>query len=172
MQAKATSRLNPWILLLVVLIVGGPAWSQASSGDQEVQSEIAAQLDEFHKAASNADFDAYFSLFSKDGVFIGTDASERWPVDAFKEFAKPYFSQGKGWTYVPRDRTIVVHGDVAWFDELLDNESYGECRGSGVLVKEGGQWKVAQYNLHFPVPNDLAKPITKMIKDHQTPAKQ
>lgn len=135
-----------------------PIWKQ--------EADIAVQLDDFHKAAANADFDGYFDLFSKDGVFIGTDASERWTVDTFKEFVKPYFSQGKGWTYVPRDRTIVVHGDVAWFDELLDNEAYGECRGSGVLVKENGAWKIAQYNLHFPIPNDLAKEITKMIKAH------
>ncbi|WOX05759.1 nuclear transport factor 2 family protein [Microbulbifer pacificus] len=134
------------------------------TGNQE--AAIATQLDDFHKAAANADFDAYFDLFSKDGVFIGTDASERWTVDTFKEFVKPYFSQGKGWTYVPRDRTIVVHGDVAWFDELLDNEAYGECRGSGVLVRENGEWKIAQYNLHFPIPNDLAKQITQMIKAH------
>lgn len=136
-----------------------------SNGPEAAERSISAQLDSFHKAAANADFDAYFDLFSKDGVFIGTDASERWSVDAFKDFVKPYFSQGKGWTYVPRDRTIVVHGDVAWFDELLDNEAYGECRGSGVLVKKDGQWKIAQYNLHFPIPNDLAKAITKMIKE-------
>ena len=170
MHTKASLRVNPWILFLALLMVVSPAWSAAGSSTEKEESAVASQLDDFHQAASNADFDAYFDLFSKNGVFIGTDASERWPVDAFKEFVRPYFSQGKGWTYVPRDRTIVVHGDVAWFDELLDSESYGECRGSGVLVKEGGQWKVAQYNLHFPVPNDLAKPITKMIKDHQVQA--
>ena|GEM_PF-1705577 len=133
-----------------------PAWQQKTA--------VAARLDSFHKAASSADFDAYFDHFSRGGVFIGTDASERWSVEDFKRYVKPYFSQGKGWTYVPRDRTITVHGDVAWFDELLDNEAYGECRGSGVLVRDEGQWKIAQYNLHFPVPNDLAKQITELIK--------
>ncbi|MBB5210294.1 nuclear transport factor 2 family protein [Microbulbifer hydrolyticus] len=138
--------------------------SADTNTNSEAESAIARQLDEFHQAAANADFDAYFGRFSKDGVFIGTDASERWSVEDFKQYVKPYFSQGKGWTYVPRDRTIVVHDGVAWFDELLDNEAYGECRGSGVLVREGGQWKIAQYNLHFPVPNDLAKQITQMIR--------
>ncbi|WGL16953.1 pectate lyase [Microbulbifer bruguierae] len=136
-----------------------PAWQQKTA--------IAAQLDRFHQAASDADSEGYFNLFSKDGVFLGTDATERWSVAEFKQYAKPYFDQGKGWTYVPRDRTIVLHGDVAWFDELLDNASYGECRGSGVLVREDGQWKIAQYNLHFPIPNDLADQITKMIKESQ-----
>ena len=166
MHAKTAARNKSWALLLTLLILAVPAWADSSSSTEAEASAIATQLDDFHKAASNADFDAYFDLFSENGVFIGTDATERWPVPVFKEFVRPYFSQGKGWTYVPRDRTIVVRGDVAWFDELLDSAAYGECRGSGVLVKEGGQWKVAQYNLHFPVPNDLAKPITKMIKEY------
>ena len=142
-------------------------WAEDTAGGNDQESVIASQLDRFHQAAANAEFDTYFNMFSKDGVFIGTDAKERWSVDDFKSYVKPYFDQGKGWRYIPRDRTIVVHGDVAWFDELLDNDAYGECRGSGVLLKEGGEWKVAQYNLHFPVPNDLAKPVTKMIRESQ-----
>lgn len=161
-------RTIPWLIVwALVALTAIPAVSAETSTNVEAKSAIAQRLDEFHLAAANADFDGYFSLFSKHGVFIGTDAGERWTVDTFKEYVKPYFSQGKGWTYVPRDRSIEIHGDVAWFDELLDNDSYGECRGSGVLVREGGQWKIAQYNLHFPVPNDLAKSITKMIKEHQ-----
>ena len=162
----AYQKLWVWLFSAVIVLLSGPVSADEEHGADKQETVIAAQLDSFHKAAANADADTYFALFSNDGVFIGTDASERWTVDAFKKFAQPYFSQGKGWTYVPRDRTIVVHGDVAWFDELLDNASYGECRGSGVLVKEGGQWKIAQYNLHFPVPNDLAKQITQMIKAH------
>ncbi|WP_226661145.1 nuclear transport factor 2 family protein [Microbulbifer aggregans] len=166
MNSKFKSRAMGLIFSVVSLLVAGPIFAAPSAQHEKQQSAIAEQLDQFHQTAANADGETYFNLFSKDGVFIGTDASERWTLDAFKKFAEPYFSQGKGWTYVPRDRTIVVHGDVAWFDELLDSESYGECRGSGVLVKENGQWKIAQYNLHFPIPNDLAKQITQMIKAH------
>ncbi|MFV8783647.1 nuclear transport factor 2 family protein [Microbulbifer sp. SA54] len=165
MKGDAKSRVMGLVLFMAGLLLTGPALAAADAGEQKQQSAIAAQLDGFHQAAANADFEDYFKRFSKDGVFLGTDATERWDVDAFKAFTRPYFSQGKGWTYVPRNRTIVVHGDVAWFDELLDNEAYGECRGTGVLVREGGQWKIAQYNLHFPVPNALARSITKMIKD-------
>ena len=153
-------------LFTIVAFVSGPTWAASESDAKQAESAIAHQLDGFHKAAANADFDTYFDFFSKNGIFIGTDAQERWTVDTFKAFVRPYFSQGKGWTYVPRDRHIVIHGDVAWFDELLDSPAYGECRGTGVLVKEGGRWKIAQYNLHFPVPNALAKQITQMIKSH------
>ena len=155
--------IGPW-LFTIVLLLSNSAWSAAEPGGEQEKSAIAGQLDGFHKAAASADFDTYFDFFSEDGVFIGTDAKERWTVDTFKQFVRPYFRQGKGWTYIPRDRHVVVHGDVAWFDELLDNPAYGECRGTGVLVKVGDRWKIAQYNLHFPVPNALAKQITQMIK--------
>ncbi|MCK7596948.1 nuclear transport factor 2 family protein [Microbulbifer sp. CAU 1566] len=167
MAINARPWMALWVLILLVVMQAYPVWGDtAETGNQDTLA-VSSQLDAFHKAAANADAATYFGLFSKDGVFIGTDASEHWTVEEFKQYAKPYFDQGKGWTYVPRDRTLVIHGDVAWFDELLDNAAYGECRGSGVLIKEDGQWKIAQYNLHFPIPNDLAKSITKMIKEHQ-----
>ena len=79
-----------------------------------------------------------------------------------------YFSKGKGWTYFPRERHITLAdvpcGCVAWFDELLDSESYGTSRGTGVLVKQNGKWKISQYALTFPIPNDLAKGMTEQIR--------
>jgi hypothetical protein len=51
-------------------------------------------------------------------VFLGTDATERWDLAAFREFAHPYFAKGKAWTFVPRRHVILSPaGDVAWFDE-------------------------------------------------------
>jgi len=127
---------------------------------------IAETLDRFHQAASQADGQAYFDLFAPEGVFIGTDATERWTVEEFRKYALPRFSKGKGWTYAPRARHIDLApgGDVAWFDELLDNKSLGTCRGSGVLRKINGHWKVSQYHLTIPVPNELADSVVKMIR--------
>ncbi len=128
---------------------------------------VAAVLDKFHDAASRADENEYFGLFADDGVFLGTDGSERWTKEQFRAYAKPYFSQGRGWTYLPRPNarfiTISTDGSVAWFDEMLDNAKYGECRGSGVLVRSDGAWKIAQYNLSVPVPNDLLPEVAAMI---------
>lgn len=127
-------------------------------------------LDRFHAAASRADEQAYFACFAPDGVFLGTDATERWDVPAFRAFAHPYFAQGKGWTYTSSERHITLSpsNDVAWFDELLRNEKLGTCRGSGVLRLIGGQWKIAQYNLSIPIPNDLAKSVVEMIRTSPT----
>lgn len=123
-------------------------------------------LDDFHLAASEANGDRYFGHFATDGIFLGTDATERWTVESFKGYAKPYFDQGRGWTYIATERHVYVSddGQTAWFDERLANTSFGECRGSGVLVLEDGQWKIAQYNLTIPVPNDLAYDLVDMIR--------
>ncbi len=56
---------------------------------------------------------------------------------------------------------------VAWFDELLDNAAYGVFRGSGVLLLQRGNWRIAQYNLSFPVPNALLPGLAQQISGEQ-----
>jgi hypothetical protein len=36
------------------------------------------------------------------------------------------------------------------------------CRGSGVVVKDGGRWKVQQYVLSASIPNDQLDSVIKM----------
>ena len=126
-------------------------------------------LDAFHQAAADAKFDAYFSLLSDDAIFLGTDSSERWTKQQFKTFVRPYFSQGKGWLYVPtvRNLSFIPNSDVVYFDEILMNESYGETRGSGVMIETERGWKIAQYNLSIPMPNAIAKELVERIKHYQ-----
>ncbi|HEX8172627.1 MAG TPA: nuclear transport factor 2 family protein [Thermoanaerobaculia bacterium] len=123
-------------------------------------------LDAWHAAAARADEPAYFGAMAPEFVFLGTDATERWDRTSFRNFAHPYFAKGTAWTFVPRDRHVIFspRGDVAWFDEKLDSKSYGECRGSGVLRRDGGEWKIAHYNLTIPIPNELAKSIVETIR--------
>ncbi|MBL9031179.1 MAG: nuclear transport factor 2 family protein [Phycisphaerae bacterium] len=129
-----------------------------------------AALDDFHDAAANADFDRYMRRWTDRSVFLGTDATERWTGQEFRDFARPHFDQskgGKGWTYHPRARRITaIDQDHAYFDELLDHAKLGECRGSGVLGWEDGRWKVLQYNLSIPIPNALAEDFAGRIKQH------
>lgn len=237
-------------------------------------AEVTKVLDAFHAAAAKADEKTYFDLFAPEGVFIGTDATERWTVAQFREYAKPIFAKGRGWVYKPRLQSrhvdfVIVHGSgdapaapspaptasptpappantpgstppsstpaskpsapsgpsapaaptspptpsappspsapsapgspaspskpsmppaptpapapapgatpssdaaFAWFDELLDSEKYGLCRGTGVMRKIGGEWKITQYHLTVPVPNELMEQVTRMIKA-KTPRK-
>lgn len=125
-------------------------------------------LDRFHSAASRADGDTYFSLFTPSGRFVGTDATEQWSVEEFRAYAAPYFSQGKGWTYVPQERVVrlspVECRCVATFDEVLSNDSYGLVRGSGTLIRGEDGWKIEHYVLSFTVPNDKARAVVATIK--------
>jgi hypothetical protein len=125
-----------------------------------------ATLDALHAAAARADGPAYFALFAPRAVFVGTDATEHWDLAAFRAYAEPHFSKGQGWTYTPIERHVSLAdgGDVAWFEERLQNSKYGETRGSGVLVRDGDHWLVAQYVLSIPVPNELAPKVVELIR--------
>jgi hypothetical protein len=158
-----------WIVLVVLLAV--PLLRSAGvDGAGPAVRAVEEILNQFHAAASKADGTVYFALFAPEGVFIGTDATERWTVAQFRSYAAPHFAKGKGWTYVPRTRHVELapQGDVAWFDEILDNTSYGVCRGSGVLRKIGGDWRISQYHLTLPIPNELAGKVVKLIRDAAT----
>jgi hypothetical protein len=157
-------------LCSVLFVVAIPALTSAQS-----VAAIDSTLNQLHAAASKADGARYFRLFTDDAIYIGTDASERWTLKQFRAFAEPYFKKGTGWTYKPRERHVVIADIpckcVAWFDELLDSESYGTSRGTGVLVKKNGSWKISQYALTFPIPNDLAKGMTTEIKSFEAKKK-
>jgi hypothetical protein len=137
------------------------------------RTDVARVLDALHEAASNAQADRYFALFSQGAVFLGTDATERWSLEQFKAYTLPLFAQGRGWTYTPVQRHIAVAPDGwAWFDELLENKKYGTCRGSGVLRQnDAGAWLIVQYDLSVPIPNDLLPHVAEEIRAMPKPAK-
>lgn len=150
------TKLPLWFCLLLAC---------ANAPGQAPDGRVAAVLDDWHQAASVADEARYFGHFAPNGVFMGTDATERWTVGEFRVWARPYFAKGKAWNFKPRDRHIAFSGDgkVAWFDEMLDTANLGVCRGSGVLTLTGGVWKISQYNLSIPIPNALADGIVGQI---------
>jgi hypothetical protein len=164
---------RPAALAAALLLLGTAAVHGAPAPAATDTAAVAAVLDAFHAAAARADEEAYFALLAPNGVFLGTDATERWDKAAFRAFAHPYFAQGKGWKFDPRNRHVDVSADrrVAWFDELLDSATYGECRGSGVLEKVDGGWKITQYHLTIPIPNDLAKDFVAKIRAAQAAPK-
>lgn len=170
MTTAQTRRLNT----ITTIAAAALACSPSASPDQAVDvaaetAAVSAVLDSFHYYASVPNEDAYFALMAPEAVFIGTDASERWPVAEFRAYAHARFEQGAGWTYRLREgaRHVLISpgGDVAWFDEILKNENYGVTRGTGVLRSIDGLWKIAQYHLTIPVPNALAREVVAMIRD-------
>jgi ketosteroid isomerase-like protein len=150
-------------VLPLLLLLAACATAPASDPRMTVNT----MLDDWHDAAADADESRYFGAMSPDFVFLGTDATERWDITAFRTFSHPYFEKGKAWIFLPRDRHVILspRGDVAWFDEKLDSATYGECRGTGVVRQFDGRWRVAHYNLTIPIPNDLAKAVVGMIQE-------
>ncbi len=141
------------IVLLTLLAAQTPAES------------VANVLDDWHQAASVADEPRYFGHFAPNGVFMGTDATERWTAAEFRVWAKPHFDKKKAWSFKAHDRHVdfSAGGKTAWFDEALETPNLGPARGSGVLVRIGKEWKIAQYNLSIPIPNALANEFVKRI---------
>ena len=128
------------------------------------KAQITTTLDNWHKAAANADYNSYFDAMTENSIFIGTDATENWNKEAFQKFAKPYFDKGKAWNFKAMQRNIYFDksGKLAWFDELL-NTQMKICRGSGVLVKTGKEWKIKHYVLSMTIPNDNTNEVVKII---------
>jgi len=158
------------IVLPVVAIAGlfaDPQSPASQAPPPTPEQRIGAVLDDLHDAAAKADFNRYFAHYHPDSVFLGTDASERWTKSEFQAYARPRFDEGGGWTYHPRSREVVVDEarGVAWFDELLDSPSYGLSRGSGTMLRtDEDHWRIAQYHLTYPIPNDLAEELTARIR--------
>jgi len=149
-------------LVLFALVTGLCLHTAAGAGEAEVSNT----LDEFHAAAARGDSEAYFAVMTDAVVFLGTDATERWQGQAFRKFVLEHFGEGRGWTYTPGARHIDMApgGKWAFFDELLQHDRLGQCRGSGVLVREGDAWKIAQYNLSVPVPNAIVLDVAGQIR--------
>ncbi|ACA85818.1 nuclear transport factor 2 family protein [Shewanella woodyi] len=153
------SALKPFISALLIIAASINTAAFAKSTDHNAEQV----LDKLHQAASDGDWDCYFSLYLPDAIFIGTDANEHWTMEKFQQYARPT----KGWTYTLKSRklnTMQKLDKVIVFDELLDSQSYGVSRGTGTLVLTDMGWKVAQYHLSFPIPNAIAKEITATIK--------
>ena len=160
------------LMFCALLVTTSLAGSLSNPNSEDDQAAVASVLDQLHDAASKADGERYFDLFAPNAIFLGTDATERWPIDEFRTYAMKRFETGTGWTYHVRQRHVYLDDDAntAWFDEVLHNDKYGECRGTGVLIKLNGAWKIVQYNLTFPIPNEIALDVVKMIKEGKRPS--
>jgi hypothetical protein len=148
-------------LLLLSLLLSTSLWAQTSE-----EQKIDNLLNSWHEAAAKADYSAYFSKMADESIFIGTDPTENWDKPSFMTWSKPYFDRGKAWSFSTLERNIFLATDcnLGWFDELLETHM-GICRGSGVVSKEHGEWKVKHYVLSIEIPNENVDQVTLLKKD-------
>lgn len=159
-----TQMKNLTLVLAILLCSFASLHAQTKGFYENVQKKnINKVLDDLNAFAAAADYKNYFDLYAEESTFIGTDATEIWNKNEFMVWAKPFFDKGKAWNFTSLKRNITFSkdGTYAWFDEILDTQMK-ICRGSGVLEKIGGKWKIRQYVLSATVPNDVIDEVTKM----------
>ena len=150
------------LFVALLLFASGTVFSQSDT------VAIHKFIDDWHLAATQANAKAYFGSIADNGVFIGTDATERWNKEQFYSFAKPYFDKGKAWDFKAYGRSVHVSNDgrFVWFSELLTTWM-GVCRGSGILEKTPQGWKIQQYHLSVTVPNDLIRDFITLVANFE-----
>ena len=157
---KKCNQILTGILFLLYFI------TVSSQNTSFTNSQIDAVLTQWHDAAANANFDAYFKYLPSNAIYIGTDPTELWNKTEFMAYAKPYFDKGKAWNFKKVERNIYTSSEsdtIAWFDELLSTQM-GLCRGSGVMIRKNNSWFIQHYVLSIAVPNKNVKELTLVKK--------
>ena len=142
-----TYKLFSIILPIVHLtsLLSAQSTKDVIDADSILTVSVNSFINDWHAQASEAD-KAYFDKIAKDGIYIGTDATELWTKDEFYLWGKKYFDRGKAWTFTTIDRNVYFSDDkkYAWFNELL-NTTMGVCRASGVLKKKGNNYFLQKF---------------------------
>lgn len=146
-----------------------PVSEISTTEKQQLKLTLNTFLDDWHLAASEADYANYFAKMDSISVFIGTDATENWTKKQFEAYSKPHFDRGKAWNFEVLERNIYLNnlGNFAWFDEHLKTNR-GTFRGSGVLEKFDESWKIKHYVLSVPIPNDDMNEVVKITQKNDS----
>ena len=180
------------MLIFLIIIISNVVSSLTLNMDASIIGKsrhltVDKLLDFWHLSASKSNFQDYFGCFHIQATFLGTDASENWTVIEFMKYAKPHFMAGSAWTYVPisgsrklvfvpstssaiESKSDFSYSQICTFDELLTSESFNiTCRGSGSAIFDVSNncWFILSYHLTFPIPNDISKPLCKLIDSFQ-----
>ena len=128
------------------------------------EADIESLLNQWHQAAAEADEAVFFGSMLEGGIYIGTDASERWTREEMLSLLGKYFERDSAWDFKTIERNITMAGDnrLAWFDELLDTWM-GTCRASGVVQLIEGDWRISHYHLSIAVSNDVVDGYLELI---------
>ena len=141
--------------------------SSSTSHQEDLKARLNEFINEWHEDAAHSRI-AYFEKMAPDGIYIGTDKSERWNREQFRNWAAEYFAKPCAWAFTPLHRNIYLAegAGLAWFDEQLSS-GMGVLQASGVLRIEGKLLKILHYQLSFTVPNALIDEVTKLIQRAQ-----
>jgi ketosteroid isomerase-like protein len=133
---------------------------------QALADNVHTFVDAWHRAAAEADEDTFFGSMADDGIYLGTDATERWPRDTFRVWAQFAFDRESAWAFKAYDRELYFSGNnqYVWWEEMLETWM-GPCRGSGVAHYEDGRWQIKHYNLAVTIDNDKVDQFIELTKE-------
>ncbi len=154
-------------IVLICMSQSSVTKTSAQSDDvAQAKASIDQMLTRFRNAAENADAKEYFGCLDKDGIFLGTDEKERFTLETLKATFEPYFVKGIGWKRDIKQRYIFVgpSNQIGWFEEHAQRENLGAMRTTGVVRKTDDGWKIVQYNVSFPVPNEVVSDVAAIIR--------
>ena len=144
--------------------------SLAAQADPALKRQVNAFVDRWHSDAAHSRL-AFFDKIAPDGVYIGTDKTERWRRDEFKAWARPHFKRKSAWAFKSKRRHINFSKDksIIWFDELLDTQM-GICQASGVMRRKGRSFEIVHYQLSMAIPNEVGSQVTGLIRGFEAKA--
>lgn len=136
-----------------------------TTSEHQLADTVHQFIDAWHKAAAVADEDAFFGSMAADGIYLGTDATERWPRDTFRVWAQFAFERESAWDFTPYQRELYFsdNNKYVWWEEMLETWM-GPCRGSGVARFQDGRWQIQHYNLAVTIPNDKIEGFIELTK--------
>ena len=122
------------------------------------QDEIRKLIDELIEAQNSGDAPRLRTMLSErdEAVHIGTDAEEWWTSSQLIDGVAAA-GGGGDIRVVADDVDVHVHGDIAWVEGrgrfTRADGAERPVRVTGVLVREGGHWKLVQSHSSIAVPN-------------------
>ena len=149
-------------ILRLMLFVLSPIVLSAQSPTESINQF----MDNWHKAAATANVDLFFGSMTKDGIYLGTDKTEKWTRDEMAKWANEYFQKESAWSFTATERDIYFSedGNTAWLNEKLDTWM-GVCKGTAVLVLKPEGWKIALYDLSVTIDNNKIDQFLELIKE-------
>lgn len=123
-------------------------------------------MDNWHKAAATADEELFFGSMTDDGIYLGTDKTEKWTRDEMAKWADEYFQKESAWSFTATQRDVYFSedGKIAWLNEKLDTWM-GVCKGTAVLVLKPEGWKIALYDLSVTIDNDKIDQFLELVEE-------
>ena len=140
--------------------------AQDAKATDQAKKSIEKLLVRCRAAAAKADGKEYFACFDTEGIFFGTDPTERFTFPELKAFLGPYFEKGTGWKREVSDRHVYVgsNNQIGWFEEKSKRLDV-TMRTTGVVRKTAKGWKIVQYNTSITVPNEIYPQIEELVRE-------